>query len=216
MVTLQKLARVWKNTEGKIDELLAFYKEHKEEYKCIEALMDNIDEVIDAMLENEIKMDRSQFLYVAKYKDFDIIDEKEIKYNYDYDVAVYEPFTKADYSTLTFTFDELVNMYIWQESIEEYGLQRVFLECLSEITWFGWNSAMHKKNQDKFLYELEESADFDEDNLIDADDFFNTIGYKQPGEEYYELLKEGVKKCGEYNQEVDKELGIMRGEDNDC
>lgn len=210
MVTLQKLARIWKNTDGKIEELLAFYEEHKEEYKNIAALMDNIDEVIDAMLENEVKMDRSQFLYVAKYMDFDIIDEKEIKYRDEYDVAVYEPFTKSDYSTLTFTFDELVNMNIWQKSIEMYGLQRVFLECLSEITWFGWNSAMHKKNQDKFLYELEESADFDEDNLIDADDFFESIGYEQPSKKYYELLKKGVEECGEYNLEVSLELGITR------
>lgn len=210
MVTLQKIARVWKNTEGKIDELLAFYEKHKEEYTNIAALMDNIDEVIDALLENEVKMDRSQFLYVAKYMDFDIIDEKEIKYRDEYDVAVYEPFTQSDYSTLTFTFDELVNMNIWQKSIEMYGLKRVFLECLSEITWFGWNSAMHKKNQDKFLYELEESADFNEDDLIDSDDFFESIGYEQPSKKYYELLKKGAEECGEYNLEVSLELGIAR------
>ena len=207
MTTIKKMAQAYKDSKEKKESLLDFYNAHKDEYKIIAKIMADFDKTLDNLTIDSLELDNHYQLYVAEYLDYDIDENNEIEYKKDWDVAVFVESEQNRYSTLTFEFKELINMPIYELSLEKYGEHRVFMECLWEITWFGPDSEISKVNQDDFLRRLNEEVD--DDDFIDDDDLFDEIGFAEPSTEYKKAMTEALNVCGEYNRKVSDEFGFV-------
>lgn len=215
MVTLQKLARIFKRGKEERKKLISFYKKHKKEYDDIDFIIeDQLDSFLDALLNTKHEPHLDEQLFLAEFQDCIIEDDLSVEYFNVFDVSIYCPRTNYACSTLTYPFEELANTYIYQPSLIEYGCYRCFLELTRPITGFGLTKEESNKNQDDFFDDLQERCEnLKNGNYIDTEELYDEFGltFEEPSEEYNVKFKEASKKCDEHNKKILESLKIPGG-----
>lgn len=219
-MTLKELTILFKENQEEFDKLKEVYQDHVEEFhKSIGTIL-NKDDIFEKMLNYKKTTDNEpeDVLYVVKLLDFDIEEEnKEVKYSYyeTWDSAIFKTNNQDDYprswSTMSYTYDQLMEMPIYERSIEEYGIYLVYLNCLYDLTWFGFTQEIHDKNRLEFEQELEEiGTSQDSDNYMTLDEFREELGFDKPSEKYYEQLRECANYCLQENEKIFKKLSLFQ------
>lgn len=219
-MTLKELTILFKENQEEFNKLKKVYQDHVEEFhESIGAILSE-NNVFDKMLDYKKTIDNEpeDILYVVKLMDFDIEENNgEIRCSYygAWDCAILKTNNQDGYpkswSTMTYTYDQLMEMPIYEKSIEEYGIYLVYLNCLYELTWFGCTQEVHDKNKFEFEQKLEEiDTNQDSDNYTTIDEFMKELGFTKPSEKYYEQLKECTNHCQQENEKIFKKLNLFQ------
>lgn len=152
---------------------------------------------------------------VIKIADTDI--NNNIKYYYD---VVCIDRNHKHYSLMGVDVREMLELDIYQPSIDIYDIQSVISAIIYEITWFGWTLEAIDKNRESFSRELEEtSRKYDEmsedeknNNIYTLEEFQkqleNKIGFVLTPDEELEDMKEKMKECNALNKDEYVKLGL--------
>lgn len=208
-MNLIKMAKMYMENPVKLNNLL---KKHKETENFTNESVLLITKELNKMEEEFFEKNQDSFFYTAKIKDFNLDFDGNLEgFEYYYDTAVYDIKEKQTYSAMGFSFTELANMSILNDSLLVYDEDIVYLELIFELSWFGYTEAESNNNQNKFFKELDESIEEckDSNNIktLNMEDLREELGLPEPKDEsfYRENLLKYSNEVNEYNKlEFDK------------
>lgn len=171
-----------------------------------------ITKELDKMQEEFFDKNQDVFFYTAKIKDFNLDSDGNLEgFEYYYDTAVYDIKEKQTYSSMGFSFAELANMPIWNNSLLAYDEDMVYLELIFELSWFGCAEKEADNNQNKFFQKLDESIEEYKDSknteTLNMESLRDELGLPAPKDEnfYRKNLLKYSNEMSKYNKlEFDK------------
>jgi len=182
-----------------------FVKRKKKELKSI--LKSMVEELINLPSEDT----DVNSIIVVKCKDYE-----ENKFTFYYDTFCLCNESDSHYSYADRDWAKMINVEVYDKSINEYGIQNVIVAILYELSWHGYDYITAKKNQEDFWHKLEECNKEVEETLEsgdlselktseDSDELEGWKDFKINEKELAEIRKK-EEVCHKYNNKEYKKL----------
>lgn len=184
-------------------------KEMKNNYSK-ENIRNMLTKMIEELINLPAKESNLSMIAVVKYMDFD-----DDKFYYDFDAFVKESGIDEHYGIEEIDWAEIIDIDVYDKSIEKYGLMNVINPILWSLSWHGFDYSTNNKNRENFFEDLREA----EKEVKNGDCVTYTMeeveqmmeekyGIPKMTDEKREEIREKSQKCLAFNKKEIEEMEV--------